>query len=403
MLNKKQPLKLNLIEFLIILVVAYTIAPIISRFISNFLTTYFYMLVVVLLTLLLFLVRGNKSANDCFVLLFPFICWKALTFFLPKDNIIIWGYSALLDLLPLIIGYYFVNYVDIKKLSFFSSLIVVLLLITGITTIIGCTIYPEAARYLATVADPNEALAVQYDWRNIGGYSFVYMLILVHPLVVLAYKKQKIKKWQALLSSLLIVTVAIYSEYTTAFLMSILSCFLYFFKRTFTAKQCMTWLIAVILFIVLFYTVFAKLFIALADVINSETMAYRLRALAGGREGIENSEDNRVGLYDASMRTFFKYPLFGSFLRGGGGIGGHSFVLDILAHFGLIGLVLLVWMYRTIYIKFFLPYKKKENYGYVVWTFVQTLFLSIVNTGGWLPVLAIFVPVFLKIIYEEKQ
>ncbi len=403
MIRKNQTVKFNFIELLIIIVLAYIIAPFISRFISTVLTTYFYMLLVLVLVFLVFFVKGNKSANDCFFLLLPFLCWKGLMFLLPKDNLIIWAYGSLLDVLPLLIGYYFVNYVEKSdKLEFFAKLLFILFLITGITTVLGCIQYPDAARYMATVEDSSEAKAVLYTWYNIGGYSFVYMLVLLHPVLILAYKKQRIKKTTAIFGSVAIVTVTIFSAYATALLLSLLSCFLYFFKKNLSMQALWVWLLGGVILIIFFDALFSDVLLWLSSIIKNDVIAYRLEALAGGKAGIEGSEDNRIALYEASLNTFLRNPILGTCLSGGGGIGGHSFILDFMAQFGIIGIVILFFMYRIIYIKFFLPYKNKEGYGFILWLFIQTILLSLINTGMFLPVLTVFIPVFLKSIYKES-
>lgn len=403
MLKKKKSLKLNLIELLLIVVAAYSIAPFVSRFISSYLTTYFYMLLVVLLVVLVLFTRGNYSLNECFNLLFPFLCWKALTFFVKTDSIVLWGYSAMLDILPLMVGYYLMEFTfeDENKAVFFTKLLFVLFVITAFTTLIGCMQYPGAARYLATVEDASEAKVVLYDWRNIGGYSFVYMLVLLHPLLIFAYKRRRIKLWMALLGSLAVILVAIYSEYTTAFLFSLFTCLLYFFKRNFNTKQLIVFALLMIVAGIAFFNLFSKLLLWLAEVVDSRTISERLQVLATGENKINGTEYSRMELYQMSLKTFFQSPLFGS-LTSGGRNGGHSFILDFMAQFGLVGIIVLFFMYRTIYKRFFVPYKNVEGYGYVLWLFVQTIILSTVNTGMWLSVLAFFIPVFLKTIYRGE-
>lgn len=398
MLKKKLDVKLNFIDFLLILIAMYTVAPIVSRFISSYLTTYFYMLVVALFVALLLLINGLKSLNECLIMIFPFVCWKLLYFFVDSNGLINWGYASMLDIAPLLIGYYFTKHCDENKNALFSSFIFVLVAITLVTTIVGCMQYPGAARYLATVENTQAAQAVLYDWNNIGGYTFVYFAVLLHPLLILAYKKGKLKLWWALLGSLAIFALAIYSEYTTALLLTLVTSLLYLFKKNFTAKQLLIFAVVAMTSILLFSELFADFLRWLADVVGSESIADRLEALAGGRAGIENSEDNRIELYENSLKTFFHNPLFGSFLNGGKGIGGHSFVLDFMAQFGLLGIVVLFFMYKTMYQRFFTQYHGIEGYGYVLWIFIQALILSTINTGVWIVILAFFAPIFLNVI-----
>lgn len=128
-------------------------------------------------------------------------------------------------------------------------------------------------------------------------------------------------------------------------------------------------------------------------------MIERLNSLAGGQAGLEQSESNRIFLYERSIRTFFDNPLFGTMLKGGGGVGGHSFILDTIGVYGIFGIALLFFMYRKIYRLFFEPFKNEDGYGYVLWLFLQSILLSCINTGLWLPVLTLFTPVILYKIY----
>lgn len=402
MLAKKEPVKLNLIEILIIVVFAYSFAPIVSRFISDYLTTYFYMLIVVGLIALVVLSKGTRSLNDCMAMLVPFLLWKLLNFLLPRGNIILWAYQAMLDLLPIVIGYYFIYQAKDDRFKTFAIVAFWILLITCVTTIIGCIEFPDASRYLATVSDANEAKAVLYNWRNIGGYEFVYSVVLLHPLVILAYKKGKMKGLLATFCTVLVFTLSICSGYTTALLLTILTTVTYFLKKDLTPKQLLLWIIATIIIVVVFFTIFSDLLIWLADIIDNKFISERLRSLAGGRSGIESSDDNRIALYELSINTFLNSPIIGSYL-GGGSIGGHSFILDFMAQFGIVGLGVLIFAYAVIYKKFFSPYKNKEGFGFIVWLFLQPILLSSINTGMWLTVLAVFAPIFLKVIYKEDE
>lgn len=90
-------------------------------------------------------------------------------------------------------------------------------------------------------------------------------------------------------------------------------------------------------------------------------------------------------------------------LKGGGGIGGHSFILDTIGLYGFLGIISLIFMYRKIYRLFFAPFRNKGGYGYVLWLFLQTILLSCVNTGMWLSVLALLAPIILYKIYEGDR
>lgn len=393
--------KYNLIEFLLFLIILYTVMPIVARLISSTLTTYAYLLILLITFALIMFKRNEKSFNECMLLLLPFLAWKALQLLLATE-MVLWGYSILLDCIFLMAGYYVNNFCKQEKIRIGVKILVCVSIITTVTTIVGCAMYPEASRILASV-DSKDVESSLYDWRNIGGYSFVYLMVLLHPLLILAYKRRKIKLSKALIGTVLIFVLAIFSEYTTALLLVLITSILYFSGKTFKISNLIFLLILAILAVTVFSEFFSIFLNNLADKVNSENIAYRLRALAGGRTGIENSEDNRIGLYENSFKTFLNNPLIGTCLNGGGGIGGHSFILDFMAQYGIVGLIVMVLMYITIYKYFFAPYKKKKEVGYILWVFIQAIILSTINTGAWLSVLTFFTPLILKFLYADEE
>ena len=82
--------------------------------------------------------------------------------------------------------------------------------------------------------------------------------------------------------------------------------------------------------------------------------------------------------------------------------GGHSFILDSLAHYGLVGAAILFFMYRAIYNEFYRPFSDKAGYGFVIYSFLMPLGLSVVNTGMWQQNLCVFMPMFLMAIYGKE-
>ena len=152
------------------------------------------------------------------------------------------------------------------------------------------------------------------------------------------------------ISELLLI---IQSGYTTAFLLFLITSSFLFFSREFNEKYLiLVGIIAIVLFFLLF-DLLSQGLSALANVIENQEISSRLKDLSSGREGLEQSEDPRLKLYLTSLNTFINKPLLGSL---GGGIGGHSFVFDTLATYGLFGAVIFIVLYTIIYKRFYLPY-----------------------------------------------
>ena len=391
-------------NLMICFIFLYSIMPIVARLTSRFLTTYFYMGVVVALVVLIIALDRPDNFREYGAFLLPFFLYGALTYLYTSENLIMWGYQTLLFWLPVILGYYFTQDKS-RILPSYSSLIILAIIVTMITTIVGCIQNPNAARILATV-NSGDADSYNFDMKNIGGYTFVYYMILLYPVLILAYKTKRIKLLPTILITVVILATVIYSEYTTALLLFVITSMLFFTKRNLTARGVILITILSLLFLIFFSGFIAGFLKWLSSIVGSEAISSRLDALAGGAAGLEQSEDNRIELYNMSLNQFFGNPIFGTVFASYKTNGGHSAILDSLAQYGLIGGVVMFYMYKRVFTRFYLPFKDKQGFGYIVWTFVQAIILSIVNTGMWFDVLCLFAPLLFYRIYgieDEKN
>lgn len=389
-------------NLMIILVLLYSIMPAVPRFISTHLTTYFYMMILVFLAVAIVGTRRNDSLSWNIYILFPFAIWKVLEMTITSENFVMWGYQSLIALLPVILGIYILTYRK-YEINFFGKLICLALIITVITTMLGLHQYPEAARWLAAVESSDSAQLILYEQKNIGGYDFVYTIVLLYPLIILAYKRKKLNPILVTIMTSGILIFLIYAEYTTALLFFLVTTTMFFMRRSFKERDVVMFAIVAIILCMIFSDEISQWLTWFADQLNSEIFSERLYALAGGTDGLAESESNRLELYMKSFNTFLNHPMLGTFLSGGYGSGGHSFILDMLAQFGLLGAVVLVYMYRRIFHLYYEKYRTEREYGYVLWTFVQAILLSVINTGMWLYVLTLYVPILLTLIYKRRE
>lgn len=392
---------LTIRNLIISYVLLYSIMPIVQRLTSNYLTTYFYMMVVVVLVVLILVLDRPDNLNLYGTFLLPFIIYGILTFFTSNQDVIMWGYQTLLFWLPLILGYYFTQDTS-RIIGSYSKIIIFAFVVTMITTIIGCIQNPNAARIIATIANAQDAEAILFDMQNIGGYNFVYYMILLYPVLIMAYKTKKVKFLPTIILTTIILATVIYSEYTTALLLFVITSILFFTKKNLSARGVVVISIIAVLFLFVFNSVVSDFLQWLGNASGSEVIKTRLDALAGGQAGLQASEDNRIQLYQQSLDVFSQNFLFGTFINRTRMDGSHSFILDNLAQFGILGAGLMYFMYNRIFRRFFLPFKNKPGFGYVVWTFIQAIILSTVNTGMWLEVLCLFCPLIFYWIYGTE-
>ncbi len=387
---------------LILLVISYIILPIVPRIISSFLTTYFYMVVVIVTLFSVLYTKDLRGVNRYLMIIMPCLLLSLLTFFTTRDDIVLWGYKILLSVLPIAVGYYIMTEKR-GQIDGLAKFIFLLLILTIITTIIGLIRFPGASRILATINNSQDADYVLYSWNNIGGYEFVYICVLLYPILILAYKRRRIKLLWTIAFAVALFFLVFLSEYATALILFIVSSCLFFLRKDVGIKGIAIFAIIGVLAVVFLSDVFADFLRWLADQLGSNVLTERLYSLAGGRTGLENSESERIFLYRESLNTFLNNPLFGTMFSGGYGSGGHSYILDNLAQYGLVGCGLMCWLYYIVYKNFIKPYSRQKGYGFVIWFFVQALVLSVINTGVWLETLTIFGPIFISFIYKKKE
>lgn len=145
--------------------------PIISRAISTYLTTYFMLLIVLLIYFHAIWGYGVESFNAYIGgLMLPFIFFQVVMFTYRTNSLLLWGYSVLLWLIPLVIGYYFIQY-RIKDITIISRIIIIAFISTIVTTCVGLVQNPFASRVLATISSSQDVNAILYNWKNIGDMS----------------------------------------------------------------------------------------------------------------------------------------------------------------------------------------------------------------------------------------
>lgn len=385
-------------EIIAIYILVFTVSPYIQQFTSRFLTTYFYMLITVVTVMYIIVNCRLQYIKELFSLLLPFVLFQLLNMAISDmSNMLLVGYQVLLFMLPICLGFYFItNNVNIKL---YAVSIIMVYAVTSVTTIIGCINNSNAARLLATTATSQDATAVSFNWQNIGGFSFTYSCVLLYPLVIIAFKKKKLRLPFAVLFAAGAIALCVYTEYTIALMLVIFSSLFFFLPRDLTPKKFFMYSVIGIVFVLVFSSVLASLMNIIGELIDNPTMGEKMTAVFGGREAMDNLEDRRMDRYMKSVEIFLTHPLFGCFIEGQTLVGGHSFILDLLARFGLVGGAVLVWMYRSIYKVFYKPLANSQDYGFVVWVFIQPIILSLLNTNMWTEVLCMFSPCILIYIY----
>lgn len=392
--------KLNLKTLILIFILMYSITPIVSRAVSTYLNTYMYMGIVVIAVLFTFISCHLREIRQYVFFLIPFVIYQMITVVeRNRDDILLVGYQALLFMLPLCVGFYLMN----NKINYniFAAVIITCFTVTTITTIVGCIANPEAARILATTSNSQDAVAIEYDFQNIGGFSFVYSSVIIYPLVIIAAKMKRIPLAVAIIFAVLMVLLAINTAYSVAMMAVVFSSLLFFIKVDIKPKRFAAMFITGVILILIFSPLVSDIFLRIGKMVGNEEMAEKMAAVFGGAEAMDSLEDKRMDLYMKSFNAFLSNPLLGTAFTGKTVIGGHSFVLDNLARYGAVGGLMMYFMYRNVFNVFYRPFAGKNGYSFIIWMFALTIVLSTLNTGMWPECLCLYAPIILNVIYKR--
>lgn len=393
--------KLNAKSLVFTYILLMMITPIVPRLTSKFLTTYFYMVIVVVAAVFTIISCSISNVRENIVLLLPFAAFEAVVMISANsENVLLAGYQVLLFVLPVCIGYYLVT--NPFFVGYHSMMIIIVVAFTCVTTIIGCMVFPNASRILATGNTSITGTSLTYDIFNIGGYGFVYSTVLMYPLVILAFKAKKLHIIPTVAITALLYYMVIQTEYTFALLLLMLSTLLFFVKRNISIKRFILLMLGFFVVVLIFRVTIAALFSYIGNLLGNQTMVDKINAAFLGTDAVDNFDDDRGALYMKSLNLFLSQPLFGSLLGGSKNVGGHSFLLDALGTYGLVGGGLLAFMYRGIYRVFYKPLEHSTGYYLVFWSFIQPIILSVINTGMWVQNLCLYAPIMFCAIYGSS-
>ncbi len=272
--------------------------------------------------------------------------------------------------------------------------VLVMYLFTAVTTIIGNGNYPNASRNLATLSATTFAHSV-YTKNNIGNFSFAYELVLFTPLIIYMTRQKLVKPLLGYGMLVLIGYCLMVMEYGMAAIMFFINLMLLVLPKL-TTKRLLVILMVILLVFLLFSGWFADVFEFASEATNSRTLSDRFLSVAetlrGEQETSSESTETRNKHYMTSLNSF----LDTSFLGGWGrkDIGAHSFVLDTLGNYGLLGLAGLVVMFMTIYKLCLKPFRKYDFYPYFLWTCLIAVFMMVMNPKAYEFIFLCVLPLF---------
>lgn len=244
----------------------------------------------------------------------------------------------------------------IQDKHFFKDYLFVMTLIisiTCITTMIGHEQYPMASRELASgsaIYDTDIYLRM-----NIGGYDFIYGLVLLIPLFWWMRNRETSRFRKIVYTVALVLDVlCIYSSQYTIALICVVVTFLMIWMLKNRKNASIATAILIVFLLCNGLDLLSQLFRWASQHIGMDYVSDRLMQvsqLLGGHSINTGTSDKRIMHYKEQLATFSHAPLFGKnifdFTRSA--VSGHSLILDIMGAGGVFATGLLVLLFRGLY------------------------------------------------------
>lgn len=301
-------------------------------------------------------------------------------------------WAAFLDLLPMTLGAVMIYKKMDRQIKLLVPILIVVYVITTVTTYNGLQEFPMASRELAT----GSVDYGPYYARNIGGFNFIYSLVVLHPMFICILWGRR-KRVLSIALSVLIGLCIFESKYTMAALTFMVSCIAYFIPMKKDKKDASVRLFLILIFAIVVYVLAPAILNRLAKLEILEASADKLEDIADMLQGEEADflgTQLRQQAYERSWKTFLASPVWGTRLMSFGFSGGHSYILDTMANWGVIGLGLILYTLRKV-----AQYYKRitENttiYYFVMLSLILAVVLSILNSHFWPYELGFIIPIF---------
>lgn len=246
-------------------------------------------------------------------------------------------------------------YLTIKDdfINIIVSTIGTLLFITYITTLIGLMRYPNAIRTISHTGNN------YYSSLNIGGYDFLYALVLLIPLYVFLIKDEYISKFKRIKYVAIIIgliLLAFLSNFLTALIFSIVGLTLgvYLTKDEISKVTFLYYMFSIIIMMAIMLipiSAYKNLLIIIISQLQDGFIRVRFLEIYTfiNSYSLTGSSLLRQELVNNSWNSFLSSPLYGV-----GGIyynntyliGAHSQWIDDLGRYGIIGIVPLVLFFK---------------------------------------------------------
>lgn len=275
--------------------------------------------------------------------------------------------------------------------------------VTALCTGIICTQTPNVARII-TGASQSEVYYV-YRKQNVGDFVFAYEFILMTPLLICCLKNKRINRVLGLAMLLFFGWVVLRMQFTLGLILFVVCAVTLLLPRLKVSHIIFLVLCTAVIFLFA-RPMLGDLFEYFSVKVTNRDMSTRFEYIATVLRGEEISETlehhagTRFDRYVRSLQAFLTNPL-GHW--GSGDDGGHSFLLDRAAWFGLPGLGAIAMMYTAMHSFFLKPYRNSSCYPYLLLGFLLSIVMAVINTMTFMFVFVCVYPLFAQVYSQNDR
>lgn len=273
------------------------------------------------------------------------------------------GANSIIIWYPVAFAYYLIyKKPDKHMVKIFMCILLLIIICTGLTTLIGLQTYPKASRLLAGGRHLPEMIAMLRS-RNIGGYSYIYMISLIFPVLLgiscTSLPNGKIEKILSIISVVTFPFIILYSQYMIALYMMLYSLAVLFvlllifmvIRRSNKATKKRTVILCIIPIIAVLFVLFLT---PINNGIRMVTDKMHLKYLderAASMLKVEDEDyvyeggnplDFRIKAYSRVVKSFLYSPVFGSLTDTRVKLSHHSDIIDGLLGGGVLGAIIFI-------------------------------------------------------------
>lgn len=315
-------------------------------------------------------------------------CVLVVYFLLKRDNVAI---GNLFNIMLYFFSYYiFIFYMYIGEKEYikrFINFIIIMLIITGISSINILIKDPYASKYLTgSVPESIE----MYSKTNLVTVTYIIAIVVLMPILfgLFRYSKNRFEKGLIFFSILIGIILCVLAGSSISLIVLVIECVfivLFNIKNRYLRYISFCFFIIILLLIILFKRDIGIFLINSSSYIKN--ISYSTRVNEIGEILLKNvtsgSFTDRIHNTLISFNTFLNNPLLGSGMIYSAdinlGIGMHSQIIDDLARYGVFGIIFTVNIYYNFYIKFIRKAISLKRLKYIIASIIGAIVMSILN------------------------